>query len=71
MPALGLYFGFCSLCRVVTGFTDSSEVNKTRVHHFLFPFRISNYPEFAFKSVYFGYRNDQLLETGNFHSNTL
>lgn len=71
MPTLGLHFSFCSLCRVVNGFTDSSEVNKTRVHLFLFPFRIPNYPEFAFKSTYFGYRNDQLLETENFHSNTL
>lgn len=61
MPALLLYFGCCSLWRVVTSFTDSSEVNKTRVHHFLFPLRISNYPEFAFKSVSFGYCNQLLV----------
>lgn len=52
MPAMSLYFGGCSLYRVVIGFTDSSEASKTRVHHFLFPFRISNYPEFAFKSLH-------------------
>lgn len=59
MPALVLYFG-CSLCTVVTGFTDSLDVNKNRVHHFLFPVRISSYSEFAFKSMHFGYC-DQLL----------
>lgn len=61
MPVLVLYFGCCSLCGVVNGFTDSSEVNKTKVHHFLLPFRSSNYPEFAFKSVRFGNCNQLLV----------